>query len=69
MEDDWIFDSLIGFLRGPVWNVPILTYIEHKSLGNCLFYNPGFARVETVVYNGAALELDIHCGNFQIFRN
>ncbi|XP_023335388.1 cilia- and flagella-associated protein 36 [Eurytemora carolleeae] len=32
MEDDWIFDSLIGFLRGPVWNVPILTYIEHKSL-------------------------------------
>ena len=53
MEDDWIFDSLIGFLRGPVWNVPILTYIEHKSLGNCLFYNPGFARVKTVVYNGA----------------
>ena len=51
MEDDWIFDSLIGFLRGPVWNVPILTYIEHKSLGNCLFYNPGFARVKTVVYN------------------
>ena len=41
MEDDWIFDSLIGFLRGPVWNVPILTYIEHKSLGNCLIYNPG----------------------------
>ena len=23
---------LVGFLRGPVWNVPILTFIEHKSL-------------------------------------
>jgi len=32
MGDDWIFDSLIGFLRGPVWNVPILTFVEHKSL-------------------------------------
>jgi len=27
-----VFDSLVGFLRGPVWNVPILTFIEHKSL-------------------------------------
>ena len=32
--DNWVFDSLVGFLRGPVWNVPILTFIEHKSLGN-----------------------------------
>jgi len=31
-EDNWVFDSLVGFLRGPVWNVPILTFIEHKSL-------------------------------------
>lgn len=31
-EDDWVFDSLVGFLRGPVWNVPILTFIEQKSL-------------------------------------
>eukprot|EP00095_Tigriopus_kingsejongensis_P011265 maker-scaffold526_size146413-snap-gene-0.21 protein:Tk11265 transcript:maker-scaffold526_size146413-snap-gene-0.21-mRNA-1 annotation:"coiled-coil domain-containing protein 104" len=31
-EDAWVFDSLVGFLRGPVWNVPILTFIEHKSL-------------------------------------
>ena len=22
----------VGFLRGPVWNVPILTFVEHKSL-------------------------------------
>jgi len=31
-EDDWVFDSLVGFLRGPVWNVPVLTFIEQKSL-------------------------------------
>ena len=31
-DDDWVFDSLVGFLRGPVWNVPILTFIEQKSL-------------------------------------
>jgi len=31
-SDNWVFDSLVGFLRGPVWNVPILTFIENKSL-------------------------------------
>ena len=31
-QDEWVFDSLVGLLRGPVWNVPILTFIEHKSL-------------------------------------
>jgi len=36
-EDNWVFDSLVGFLRGPVWNVPVLTFIEHKSL----IFEPG----------------------------
>lgn len=36
-ENAWVFDSLVGFLRGPVWNVPILTFIEHKSL----IFEPG----------------------------
>jgi len=31
-EESWVFDSLVGFLKGPVWNVPILTFIENKSL-------------------------------------
>merc|ERR1712156_38059 len=30
--DNWVFDSLVGFLGGPVWNVPVMTFIEHKSL-------------------------------------
>ena len=31
-EDSWVFDSLVGFLRGPVWCVPVMTFIEQKSL-------------------------------------
>ncbi|XP_069688630.1 cilia- and flagella-associated protein 36 isoform X2 [Periplaneta americana] len=27
----WVFDSLVGFLQGPIWNAPILTFIEQKS--------------------------------------
>lgn len=30
----WVFDSLVGFLQGPIWNAPILTFIEQKSSGN-----------------------------------
>ena len=32
-KDNWVFDSLVGFLKGPEWTVPILTFIEHNSLG------------------------------------
>ena len=31
-ESSWVYDSLVGFLAGPVWQVPILTFIENKSL-------------------------------------
>ncbi|XP_024883562.1 cilia- and flagella-associated protein 36 [Temnothorax curvispinosus] len=33
-KDDsaWVFDSLIGFLQGPIWSSPLLTFIEEKSL-------------------------------------
>ena len=37
-EDSWVFDSLVGFLRGPVWWVPVMTFIEQKSLSK-LFLN------------------------------
>ena len=33
MEDvSWVLDSLVGFLKGPVWNLPILNFIEQKSV-------------------------------------
>ncbi|RWS28492.1 cilia- and flagella-associated protein 36-like protein [Leptotrombidium deliense] len=28
----WILDSLIGFLKGPVWNLPIINFVEQKSV-------------------------------------
>ena len=31
-HDSWIYDSLVGFLKGPVWQVPIMSFIEQKSL-------------------------------------
>jgi hypothetical protein len=37
-DDSWVFDSLVGFLKGPVWNVPILTFIEHKSLSEYMLH-------------------------------
>ena len=30
--DSWIYDSLVGFLKGPVWQVPVMSFIEQKSL-------------------------------------
>ena len=29
----WVFESLVGFLKGPVWEAAVLTYIEKKSVG------------------------------------
>ena len=55
-QDEWVFDSLVGFLRGPVWNVPILTFIEHKSLSKMLmpvpscFLDPVLSRNSVVLF-------------------
>lgn len=34
MSEDtaWVFDSLVCFLHGPVWNAPLQTFVEEKSL-------------------------------------
>ena len=32
---DWILESLVAYLRGPVWVTPILNFLEEKSVGNC----------------------------------
>lgn len=34
MADDqaWVFDSLVCFLHGPIWNAPIQNFIEEKSI-------------------------------------
>ncbi|GAB6020631.1 hypothetical protein CHUAL_003304 [Chamberlinius hualienensis] len=37
-EDRWVFDSLVGFLTGPIWNMPLLDFIESKC---CEFETTG----------------------------
>lgn len=31
-DNAWVFDSLICFLNGPIWNAPLQSFIEEKSL-------------------------------------
>ncbi|CAG2175566.1 unnamed protein product, partial [Oppiella nova] len=31
-EESWVLDSLVGFLRGPVWNLTIQAFVENKSV-------------------------------------
>ncbi|KAJ8960316.1 hypothetical protein NQ318_004048 [Aromia moschata] len=31
-ENSWVFDSLVCFLNGPIWNAPLQNFIEEKSL-------------------------------------
>ncbi|CAG2121559.1 unnamed protein product, partial [Medioppia subpectinata] len=33
-EESWVLDSLVGFLRGPVWNLTIQSFIENKSVAD-----------------------------------
>ncbi|KAG5894764.1 hypothetical protein JTB14_032652 [Gonioctena quinquepunctata] len=31
-DNSWVFDSLVCFLNGPIWNAPLQSFIEEKSL-------------------------------------
>lgn len=31
-DTTWVFDSLVCFLHGPIWNAPLQTFVEEKSL-------------------------------------
>lgn len=33
---DWILDSLVAYLRGPIWIMPILNFVEQKSVGELI---------------------------------
>lgn len=43
-EDSWVFDSLVCFLHGPVWNAALQTFIEEKSLSK--FYKKIRSEIE-----------------------
>lgn len=36
---DWefVFDGVVGFLTSPMWNVPIVTFIEKNCIGNRVY--------------------------------
>ena len=39
---DWILDSLVAYLRGPIWITPILNFMEQKSVGMIILHNNMF---------------------------
>ena len=32
-DDSWVFDSLVNFLHGSIWKLPVFGFIEEKSVG------------------------------------
>lgn len=43
-DDPWVFDCLISFLNGPIWNAPLQTFIEENSLSEYPFINAAMER-------------------------
>lgn len=38
-DTSWVFDSLVCFLHGPIWNAPLQTFVEEKSLSKYFVLN------------------------------
>jgi len=32
-DETWVFESLVNFLHGPLWKLPVSGFIEEKSVG------------------------------------
>jgi hypothetical protein len=32
-ENEWVLDSLVGFLKGPLWTQPLFSFLDEKSVG------------------------------------
>ena len=63
-EDElaWIFDSLVDFLCGPLWNIPVMNFIEEKSM---LFEPDGDnARTYQKIYNTYKNLVDVMLTNY-----
>lgn len=63
MEDDWVVDSLIGYLQSPVWKVSIDNFAEEKCIGESVkidIYAGIYKNYTTVVFgdeDGASEDL------------
>ncbi|XP_049817997.1 cilia- and flagella-associated protein 36 isoform X1 [Aethina tumida] len=61
-ENSWVFDSLVAFLNGPIWNAPLESFIEEKSL----IFEPNVQDNENYrgVYEEFKNLVDFMLGNF-----
>lgn len=61
--EDWIFDSVVGFLCSPLWKTPILNFIEQNCLGrqNGGVLNKNFSIVRRIsVRHGGGEQVFLH---------
>lgn len=61
----WVFDSLVGFLHGPVWNIPLQTFIEEKSLREHIFFLFLHAIIDFFSSNFSLFLIKFFKGNLQ----
>ncbi|XP_055678043.1 cilia- and flagella-associated protein 36 [Lutzomyia longipalpis] len=64
-DNSWVFDSLVCFLHGPIWNAPLQTFIEEKSL----IFDPNEKQDETnpefiTIHNEYKNLVDFMLGSF-----
>lgn len=45
-DASWVLESLVGFLKGPVWNLSILNFIEQKSVSKYYFVSGLFYKFQ-----------------------
>lgn len=48
-ENSWVFDSLVCFLNGPIWNAPIESFIEENSL-SIFDFTSNFIPINVIFY-------------------
>lgn len=58
---DWILDSLVAYLRGPVWLTPIVNFVEQNSVGkhsrqHCLNFTKLHCFESSLVFEGEESE-------------
>lgn len=69
-DDSWVFDSLVAFLNGPIWNAPLQSFVEEKSLSKTS-YNRNLVVFITLiaVFEPNVTENDDYRKIFEEFKN
>ncbi|CAH1989816.1 unnamed protein product [Acanthoscelides obtectus] len=61
-DNSWVFDSLVCFLNGPIWNAPLQSFVEEKSL----IFEPNVGESDEYkkIYDEFKNLVDFMLGNF-----